>query len=928
MANAYSILHNYDQPVYQPNLDLVTKVLSYKQQKLDTGRQKLQSLYDEFSMLDIYKDSDREYAEERLGQVKNMVDKYASGDLSSDALVRDISSNMDNFVDDNVINAVVSTKGFKSDLSTWNKVREEEPDRFGEQNYNYALTKAQNYLANDKVGQKYNGEASFIEYVDVNKRLLEEMPKAMKNLRHEYEELEPGSGIFYDKVTKERVPRSQMERVMKLAIGEDGYRQLGINAWSESQNYDEGQIRESYNNFYSSQLSQLDGDIQNTKNLIAKKTGQEKKALKESLRSKESRRRLIQKRVDNSGQMDKVSMYQDLYTRRYEDDALSAYSYDSRPIKRELDQNSLQTKKYELDLMKFQASAMKSSGRLGSTSQESSGRLYSAPVSDAIADEEGYKRKTSNLFEDFWRRGNDNYQNFKSSVGEDLSDAQSVDLLSKLDDNMLANKTSVTVELYDGTTKELDFSDPEVVKSVREMKNYLDGNDPAVKEVRGSIRELRDKVFMPEDGRSAVDVEKVMSVAMSTPKMFKETDSGLELVDANPEDLEKMVSSITNKLNSKRVQSNVGGMLTDDKRMTEEDIANLKLWKSVGLTTDINIPQHLREESYSTFMKDYSDKGYDLEGVETVFSSQPQGYETSTSTSVLSTSTQLLGNIMSPVTRAVSDEETSLIEEKYLDGFNNKIEGSLEKSSFFPELKAFTVPDSHTSHEAIRNMVKSGVGLESNYKGSFKLTPVLGGEGQMTGEYRVEYADPSKYNEGVTEWVIAEDRLTKEQFSQVGISVGDMSVSKYDVSIYGESAPTVELGSSAVDRSKLEASRKAMGDLPAYTETFWSNMNSTIQSRGIEEDKLRKYAEFQSDFKNGNISFRLSPNKNLGYVYEVVGKNKEVLMSMETGSFSVSEDMVDDFYINSPSYKNDLVVEYVSRIIGDTQESSNDFINF
>lgn len=947
MANAYSILHNYDQPVYEPNLDLVTKVLSYKQQKLDTGRQKLQSLYDEFSMLDIYKDSDREYAEERLNQVKSMVDRYASGDLSSDALVRDIASNMDNFVDDNVINAVVSTKSFKSDLSTWNKVREEEPERFGEQNYNYALTRAQNYLANDKIGQKYNGEASFIEYVDVDKRLLEEMPKAMKALKEEFVELTPGSGIFYDKVTMERVPRNRMERVMKLSIGQDGYRQLGINAWSESQSYGEGQIRESYNSFYSSQLSQLNNDIQNTKNLISKKTGQDREALKESLRNKESQRSIIQNRIDSSSQMDKVSMYQDLYTKRYEDDVLSAYSYDSRVIKRELDQNSFQTKKYAMDVMKVQASASKASGRLNDPSQEN--RLYTAPVSDAISEEEGYKRKAENLFETFWKRGNENYKNFKSIIGDDISDSQSVDLLSKIEESMLGSKSSVTIELYDGTTKTLDFTNPETVRYVREMKNYLDGNDPDAKMIRESIRDLRSKVFSPEDNRSTLQDSDVLTVASTVPKLFKQTESGLELVDANSEDIQRAVRSTLSKINARRTQSNVGGFISEDREMTSEDNANMNLWRSVGLISDRSVPLHLKEESYSTFMSEYINQGYDLKELETILGEALAESEfiegdfiqdlSSAMSPSLSSAINPFAASVAPLTgvgaalgasarRASDRSDVSFVDKKYLKAFNSIVSEALEKSSFFPETKAFTVPDSHTSHEAIRNMVHDGIGLESNYKGSFKLTPVLGSEGQMSGEYYVEYANPSKYAEGVTEWIATKEKLTEEQFAQAGISVGDVSASRYDVRTHGENAPVVQLGSSAVDISKLQASQKELGDLPTYTERFWSEMDQSIQAGGLEEKDIKRYTDFQTAFKNGDIQFRLTPNKSLGYVYEIIGRNKEVLMSKETGFYQIAEDMVDGFYLNSPGYKNDLVIEYISRIIGDSQSNSDDFINF
>lgn len=488
MANAYSILHNYDQPVYEPNLDLVTKVLSYKQQKLNTGRQKLQSLYDEFSMLDIIKPVDQEYAEERLSQVKNMVDKYASGDLSSDALVRDISSNMDNFVDDNVINAVVSTKGLKSDLSTWSQVREEEPEKFGEQNYRYAMEKTKAYTDNDKIGQKYNGEASFIEYVDVNKLMHENAQELSKTLKANYVENVNGKYEFRETVTGKRVDRSKMESALRSLIGPKVGNQLKINGWDTYNNLSDEQLLEQYTQHYSIKAEAEKGKISSLETALKsdRYTGEQK----EKIRQEVDRLTTEVNKIENGTKAQEAMEYGrevvmgDLYTDRLMGRMLDTYEFDE-VLSREVNAAD----KYFMDM---QLEHTKINARLAKQAAESATATFdtNAVEGETVVVEDFTDTAPGNM-KYVQNRKAETLGNVKGALSEMglSSDVQNAFLDKMMYDGFnVIGKDFVEVELADGTSTRVKVTD-NLTRNLIEYKQVLEKTTPYDKEIDNSISE-------------------------------------------------------------------------------------------------------------------------------------------------------------------------------------------------------------------------------------------------------------------------------------------------------------------------------------------------------------------------------------------------------------------------------------------------------
>jgi len=254
------LIYDYGKlPVYKRDEDFLFKALSYKQSQLDSSREKVQNIYDQISTLDLHRDVDKKYVNDKLKNVKDLTNRYVAGDLSDGYLMQYITSNLNDFADDTVLNAVTSTKKFKNELAEWETHRKAEDGTYNEKNYQYALQSnpnLQRWLQGEEAGTLYQGGSGFISYVDYNKKLVEEMPKAMKALKETYVERVPGSGIFYDKVTMERVSKEKMRKVMEAVIGEDGYRQMNIDAWSESQGMSDEDVLNSYKGRYASLLAE------------------------------------------------------------------------------------------------------------------------------------------------------------------------------------------------------------------------------------------------------------------------------------------------------------------------------------------------------------------------------------------------------------------------------------------------------------------------------------------------------------------------------------------------------------------------------------------------------------------------------------------------------------------------------------------------
>lgn len=358
MANAYSKLHNYQQELYKPNLELINTALQFKQGTLNANRSKLQTMYDQYSFLDVAKEEDQEYLEGRLQATRTIMDKYSSLDLSSNSLTNQLTSNMSNVIDDNVKNAVISTRIYQSEQSSWNKLKEENPEKYSQTNHAYSKQGADAWLNDGATGSTYNGGGGVIEYVDVQGKLAKEIPAIAKSIKAEWVELAAGGGYFRDVVTKERVSRGRLESAMDGLLNEQDRRQMQINAWGTYDGMSEQQLEAAYTSHFSPKTIALEGEIASLERTIdttkdpalKAQRGELLEFYKEQLGAYEANS--FENIVQNYG---KEAAYSTLYDNQFRSNYLDAYSYTDRITKIAVYDNDVKQRNYEhkLDRLTF-----------------------------------------------------------------------------------------------------------------------------------------------------------------------------------------------------------------------------------------------------------------------------------------------------------------------------------------------------------------------------------------------------------------------------------------------------------------------------------------------------------------------------------------------------------------------------------------------
>lgn len=356
MANAYSLLHNYQQDLYSPNLELINTALQFKQQSLNANREKLQTMYDQYSFLNVAKAEDQEYLEGRLQSVKTIMDQYSSLDLSSSNLTGQLVNNMSQVVDDNVKNAVISTRIYQAEQSAWQKLQEESPEKYSQINHAYASQMSDAWLGDGKTGSTYRGGGGVIEYVDVEGKLSTKIPDIAKNIKAEWVELADGGGYFRDVVTKERVSRGQLESAMDGVLNEQDRRQMQINAWGAYDGMSDQELEASYSNHFApkiqslnDEIKSLEGTIQSTKDPALK---EQRQGLVDYYREQLSayEANSFTNVVQNYG---REAAYNSLYDNQFRGNYLDTYSYTDRVTKIATYENDVHQRNYEFKLAEF-----------------------------------------------------------------------------------------------------------------------------------------------------------------------------------------------------------------------------------------------------------------------------------------------------------------------------------------------------------------------------------------------------------------------------------------------------------------------------------------------------------------------------------------------------------------------------------------------
>lgn len=364
MASSYSTVNNYDNiPLFDNNYQLITQALGAKQGALNANRQQLQLLNDQLGSVDIARGVDQEYYTERLSKARDLVNQYAHLDLSSSYLTQDLIKNFSDIVDDNVLTSVASTRIFRNEQAEWQDARKNKPAEYNQGNYNYAMRNASAWLNGDQVGQTYNGGGGFKPYVDVAQELTKILPDISKALEAEWVTTEGGQGMFRDKVTRKEISRDKVQAAIQARLGAKEVEQLKINAWNQFSPMDESAVGNMYDSYRTSKLSDLDSKLSSAQHLYSTATNQTDKANYASAVDKLKKQRDVyaNKSYESLG---KEGAYTTMYMDQFIEPFLDTYSYESRIVDREVDDNSYKTAQMNLDIQEFQYKMQSDARRL------------------------------------------------------------------------------------------------------------------------------------------------------------------------------------------------------------------------------------------------------------------------------------------------------------------------------------------------------------------------------------------------------------------------------------------------------------------------------------------------------------------------------------------------------------------------------------
>jgi hypothetical protein len=356
MANPYSILHNYNKvPLYNHQFDLLATGLQAKEQGLAQGRSAVQQAYNQFSNLDIFKEVDKEYAQDRLAEIMSYTDKYSSMDLSDPNLASTITKNMTQVLDDNVVNAIASTKLFKAEQAEWEEKKLKEPKLYSDGNRAYAMQFSEDWRKSDQVGAVYKGGGGFREFVDVEGYMTENLPKIAKDLGLEYIETSPGNGIFRETVTKKEVSRDRVQAALQGALNPKMKDQLQINAWNAYDKMPDEAVQQVYTQEHDRKVDFYQSAKEKYEALRNTTTDPNQIAIYESqIRAAEQGlTNLNQSTYDRVG---KRGAYTSLYMEEWQDKYLDAYSHAPVEIKREVNALDEATANYKMKVAEFNLS--------------------------------------------------------------------------------------------------------------------------------------------------------------------------------------------------------------------------------------------------------------------------------------------------------------------------------------------------------------------------------------------------------------------------------------------------------------------------------------------------------------------------------------------------------------------------------------------
>lgn len=219
-----------DPYVLPLDLGLFTKVGTIKQQQFDAGAKQTQDMVDQFGKLDVLKEEDRKYLNQKISGIVNSINSLGGVDFSDRNNVSQIENlGRDIYGDSSVLNAVASTASVRNLVKTYNdyKTNPKLNKMYSPVNEAWDMKFVNEWMADGQTGSSYKGPSAASPWEDYQGPLAKAMEKIKASQGVELLD----NGLYWSKQTNSFVSPDQVKASARGMLTEKQREQMKKDAW-------------------------------------------------------------------------------------------------------------------------------------------------------------------------------------------------------------------------------------------------------------------------------------------------------------------------------------------------------------------------------------------------------------------------------------------------------------------------------------------------------------------------------------------------------------------------------------------------------------------------------------------------------------------------------------------------------------------------
>lgn len=230
--NRFSRAREYSKPVSPFDMNFIGQAMAYKQSRVDANKALIQDTIDNIMGMTIDKPEAREYLYGRVEQLVNNVNAYRNTDLSNDSVARNISSYINNAMDETVLNAYAGTMEGRKMEQYYDKLMLEDPERYNERNKAFAMAPYYRWLQDGKAGSRL-APLQVSNYVDYSKQaqdVLKQMREAQKG-GMEWRYQDPDNPGYFITKNIDKMTADEVQQAVYNSMSPEARKQIYIDGW-------------------------------------------------------------------------------------------------------------------------------------------------------------------------------------------------------------------------------------------------------------------------------------------------------------------------------------------------------------------------------------------------------------------------------------------------------------------------------------------------------------------------------------------------------------------------------------------------------------------------------------------------------------------------------------------------------------------------